>query len=222
MKVRAPHYLLFSEALDEHADATVATAAGETSAAGGGRWHFVVEAVDGTRRLEASDVESNMDRDRLELLAVVRGLEGLDEPAQVTLVTASPYVSRGFRFGLDQWRDDNWQWERFGQMTTIKNADLWQRVDQAMRFHRVNCRVWRFDAAHGAPEPAAASQLSAAAKSTPVPSRTDEHSIVPRPARLRMQRSEQRHRPRLGAWVARLCGRWLAPMGWTGSAVQAT
>ena len=63
----------------------------------------------------------------------------------MTLVTASRYVSRGIRFGLDQWRESDWHWERYGQMTPVKNNDLWQRIDQAMKIHQVECRAMRFD-----------------------------------------------------------------------------
>jgi ribonuclease HI len=95
--------------------------------------------------LEAGDFESELGGERLELLAVVRGLEALEQPSQVTLVTPSRYVQRGLRYGLPPWRENQWRWERFGELTPVKNADLWQRVDRALEFHRVDCRVWRLD-----------------------------------------------------------------------------
>jgi len=98
----------------------------------------VLESADGANRLEAADQE-RASSERLELLALVRGLEALDQPSKVTLVTSSRYVSRGIRFGLTQWRDNGWHWERFGQMSPIKDHDLWQRVDQALQFHEVEC-----------------------------------------------------------------------------------
>jgi ribonuclease HI len=131
----APHYLLFSEANSHD----------EPDASEAGSWHFVLESVDGTSKVEATDEESEVDTQRLELLAVVRGLEALNQPSQVTLVTRSRSVSRGFRFGMDRWRENEWQWECFGKMTPIKDADLWQRVDHAMQYHDVRCRTWRFD-----------------------------------------------------------------------------
>ncbi len=135
-----PHYLLFSEAREASEDAFAV-------ADQGGAWHFILEAVDGGSRFEATDQEEPMDRGRMELLAVVRGLEALDQPSRVTLVTSSRYVSRGLRFGLDQWRENDWHWERFGEMTPIRNGDLWQRIDRALQYHEVECRLWRFDLA---------------------------------------------------------------------------
>src|SRR5262245_14269365 len=117
MSVPAPHFLLFS-------DARRKSTAGNNS----GRWRFVLEAVDGADKLEATDIEPGTPGDRLDLLAVVRGLEALDQPSRVTLVTSSRYVSEGLRYGLTEWRETNWHWECFGKMVPIKNHDLWQRV----------------------------------------------------------------------------------------------
>lgn len=135
MKPRAPHFLLFSESKPKEQKEKDPT----------GQWRFVLEAVDGSSKMEAADKESRVSGERLDLLAVVRGLEALDQPSRVTLVTPSRYVSRGFRHGLQEWRENDFQWESFGQMTPVKNGDLWQRIDRALDFHQVECRTWRFD-----------------------------------------------------------------------------
>ena len=130
MNVASPHYLLFPDVADE---------------AQQGHWRFVLRAVDGSFRLDAEDVEPQTVGERLELLAVVRGLEALDQPSRVTLITTSKYVREGIRHGVMEWRENDWRWERFGQMVPVKNQDLWQRVDRAMRFHKIDCRILRFD-----------------------------------------------------------------------------
>jgi len=166
MTVSAPHYLLFSES---HTPRTTA-AGGVRHGHSPGRWRFVLETVDGDIRFEAADEESESEEGRLALLAVVRGLEALEQPSRVTVVTPSRYVSRGFLFGLGEWRDNGWRWERFGEMTPIKNRDLWQRIDRAMQYHQVECRVWRFDVPdtpEPAPEPAASVATAAAAATSP-------------------------------------------------------
>jgi ribonuclease HI len=145
MNVSTPHYLLFSES-------TIAPSSASRHSSNGnsGRWRIVLEAVDGSSKLEASDDE-DLPAERLELLAVLRGLEAIPQPARVTLMTDSDYVSRGLRFGLKDWRDNGWQWERFGQLSAVANADLWQRLDRALQIHQVQCRAWRFDSSHGIP-----------------------------------------------------------------------
>jgi ribonuclease HI len=128
-----PHYLLLSQV-----DRTE----------GSGRWQFVLQADDGARQFEASDTEPGLQGERLDLLTVVRALESLDQPSQVTLVDCPDYVWKGVRFGLHEWSANGWQWEFFGRMVPVKNSDLWQRMDRALRFHDVECRRRRFDPPH--------------------------------------------------------------------------
>lgn len=168
--VATPHYLLFSES------STRTNAQGTKR----GRWRFVLEAVEGSFRFEAADEEPEVLGDRLDLLSVVRGLEAIDQPAKVTLITPSGYVSRGLRFGLEQWRENGWQWESFGQWKPVKNDDLWRRIDRALAIHQVEVRAWRFDPAgesqptlgNEAPTPASLVESTPSAKSgVPAPSR---------------------------------------------------
>lgn len=151
MVLAKPHFLLFCDA---HVSDR---AAGDTEPVGG-RWHFVLERIDLNERLEAADSERAQPRERLALLAVVRGLEAIEMPSQVTLVTTSRYVSRGLRYGLSEWREANYSWEHFGMQKPIRNADLWQRIDGALRYHEVACRL--LESSLAAPETAAAARPS--------------------------------------------------------------
>jgi len=124
-----PHYLLLTQVFPS-----------ETNE--GGRWQFVLQETGGSDRIEAADDEPGMSGERLQLLSVVRGLEALELPSSITLVTASRYIGRGIRSGLADWKEGNWRWERFGEMAPVKNCDLWKRIDGAMQIHDVECRIW--------------------------------------------------------------------------------
>lgn len=122
-----PRYLLLSD--------TFRTPSGAPA------WRFVLSSnVDG-HTISASDEEPGVDGDRLELLALVRGLEAIDQPARVTLATPSRYVRRGLKRGLRAWRGAGWTWERFGRTVSVRDADLWRRVDMALEYHRLECRT---------------------------------------------------------------------------------
>jgi len=145
-----PHVLLFADAstratLALDSDVPVVEA----------RWRFVVESVDGSERFEATDLETDVTGNRLQLLPVVWGLESLDAPSKVTLITPSRYVTRCLKYNLAGWRETKWCWESFGVMEPITNHDLWRRLDQTLQYHEVECRTWRLDAPeeHGVSQP---------------------------------------------------------------------
>jgi ribonuclease HI len=131
MQAQSPHFLLYSEASVD-----------------GGRspqWKFVLQSIGEEVGFTAADSEPETRASRLELLAVVRGLEALGQPSRVTLLTRSRYVRRGIRRELNHWRDRRWRWERFGKLVPIRDHDLWQRVDRALQFHQVECCAWEHD-----------------------------------------------------------------------------
>jgi ribonuclease HI len=131
MSVQTPHFLLYSQATPS----ALAAIEGES-----GRWRFVLESADGAPPLEAEDEEPETSAERLKLLAIVRGLEALEQPSRVTLVAPGSTISRGIRYGLAQWRENGWQWERYGKLSPVKNCDLWQRIERATAIHEVECR----------------------------------------------------------------------------------
>ncbi len=138
MVTQQPHYLLICDSVISNP----ALIDGVTQPTIGlGRWNFVLERIDGPERLEAQDCENYIHQDRLALLAVVRGLEALEQSSIVRLVTTSRYVDRGMRFGLPNWRETSYQWESFGMRKPVRNADLWRRVDVAMQYHEIACRL---------------------------------------------------------------------------------
>jgi ribonuclease HI len=192
MQATAPHYLLFSESCRKDEQ---------------GQWRFILQSVDGSEQLEAADAEPEARGERLELLAVVRGLEALAQPSRVTLVTPSKYVNRGLTYGLPEWRANDWQWEHYGEMVPVKNRDLWQRVDQALNFHQLDCRVWRFDLPHAA--------AGAAEGAMPGPHGTASRSKRRRLSRLlsACQRWRDERLRSLAMWLSQCGVRWL-PRPW--------
>lgn len=134
-----PHYLLYCGVVVNPMPPLPGGAS--VPSQGGSKWHFVLESLESEERLEAIDYEAEGSPDRLALLALVRGLEALEQPSRVTLLTPSRYVSRGLRFGLSEWQENEYRWEHFGTWRPVRNADLWRRVQHALGFHDVLCRM---------------------------------------------------------------------------------
>ncbi len=114
-------------------------------------WRFKLQPSDGHRVVAVEDREPDMRGEQLELLTLIRGLEALDQPSHVVAYGCSRYLRHGVTYGLPEWRENGWQWERFGQMVAINHVELWQRLDRAMQIHQFVCGVRRVDSSHEGP-----------------------------------------------------------------------
>ena len=125
MAAFSPHYYLIPEA---------------EQTPSGGRWKFALLSKAGRESLSAEEFEpGEKSAARLALTALARGLEALDGPARVTVLATDQHIQQGLSHGLEEWKANAWQWERFEEWTPVKNADLWRRVDRAMDFLDVRC-----------------------------------------------------------------------------------
>lgn len=83
------------------------------------------------RELELSGGYSLTTNNRMELLAVIRGLEAIRwKNAEVHVYSDSSYVVNAVNKG---WLE-NWQRKGFAK---VKNPDLWMRLLQLLKLHRV-------------------------------------------------------------------------------------
>ena len=72
---------------------------------------------------------------RMEILAVIRGLEALHETCNVNVYSDSKYVIDAITQGwVYKWEANGWM---RGKNTPAKNAELWQRIDELCAFHTV-------------------------------------------------------------------------------------
>ncbi len=103
---------------------------------GPGGWGAIL--VYGRFEKELAGGEENTTNNRMELTAAIRGLEALREECAVTLYSDSRYLVDAVAQGwLDSWRAHGWRRGR----EELKNSDLWRRLDELLRRHRVEL-VW--------------------------------------------------------------------------------
>lgn len=94
---------------------------------GVGGWGAVL-SCEGRRR-DMCGGEKHTTNNRMELLAVIKGLEALSYPVDVDVFSDSQYVTKGASEWIDGWRRKNWK--------NVKNVDLWQQLDQLMDIHNI-------------------------------------------------------------------------------------
>lgn len=73
---------------------------------------------------------------RMELMGVIVGLEALNKPCEVEIVSDSKYVVDAFnQKWIDNWQKNNW---KKSDKKPVLNKDLWLRLLKAMEGHKVS------------------------------------------------------------------------------------
>ena len=76
---------------------------------------------------------------RMELMAVIAGLEALIRPCEVEIYSDSKYVVDAFnQHWVESWIRKGW---KRGKNEPVKNVDLWKRLLAAMKPHQVEY-IW--------------------------------------------------------------------------------
>ena len=110
---------------------------------GPGGWGVLLQAS-GVEK-ELSGGEANTTNNRMELTAVIRALEALKRPSSVAVHTDSQYVQKGISQWIHNWKRNCW---RTADKKPVKNADLWQRLDEAATRHTVHWHWVKGHAGH--------------------------------------------------------------------------
>jgi ribonuclease HI len=105
----------------------------------------------------------NTTNNRMELMAVIKGLESLKEPCDVTVVTDSRYIVDAMEKGwAKKWREHGW---KRNKKEAALNPDLWARLLDLCDQHSVRFTWVGGHAGH--PENERCDQLAVAAAALP-------------------------------------------------------
>jgi len=99
---------------------------------GKGGWGALLRYGDAEKELYGG--EANTTNNRMELMAVIRGLNALKRASQVCVTTDSQYVKNGITQWIHNWKKNGW---KTAARKPVKNVDLWQALDQAVSQHEV-------------------------------------------------------------------------------------
>ena len=82
---------------------------------------------------EFSGFEANTTNNQMEITAVIKGLNQIKEPCNVTVYTDSAYTMNAFEEKwIDNWIQNNW---RNANKKEVKNKELWQELLKAIDRH---------------------------------------------------------------------------------------
>lgn len=123
---------------------------------GPGGWGALLRYSEHEKKI--SGAEPVTTNNRMELLAAIKALATLKEPCKIELYTDSQYLQKGISEWLPVWKKSNW---KKSDKKLVKNADLWQALEQEASRHQVH---WHWVRGHsGHPENELADALANAA-----------------------------------------------------------
>ena len=109
---------------------------------GPGGYGTVLEYVDTKGQLHTKELSQGYKKttnNRMELMAVIAGLEALNRPCEVELYSDSQYVVNAFnQHWIEGWIKKGW---KRGKNEPVKNVDLWKRLLAAKEKHQVRF-IW--------------------------------------------------------------------------------
>jgi ribonuclease HI len=108
---------------------------------GPGGWGAVLDYGGREKELYGGEAGKTTNN-RMELMAAIRALESLTRAVPVHLYTDSIYLRNGITKWLPSWKRNGW---RTAAKQPVKNADLWQRLEAAVKRHDVD---WRWVKGH--------------------------------------------------------------------------
>ena len=79
----------------------------------------------GAHEKELSGYDPETTNNRMELLGAISGLEALNRPCSVRLVTDSQYLVKGMTEWIAGWQKKNW---KNSKKEEVANRDLWERL----------------------------------------------------------------------------------------------
>lgn len=84
---------------------------------------------------EISGGELDTTNNKMEIMAVLKGLEYLKEPCDVTIYSDSAYVVNTIEKGwIYSWKKNNWI---KSDKSKVKNIELWEKLLELMEIHNV-------------------------------------------------------------------------------------
>lgn len=106
---------------------------------GPGGYGTVLEYVDPKGTLHVKEISQGYVKttnNRMELMAVIAGLEALNRPCTVEVFSDSQYVVNAFnQHWVDGWLKKGW---KRGKNEPVKNVDLWKRLLAAKQPHNIS------------------------------------------------------------------------------------
>ncbi|MEL6783654.1 MAG: ribonuclease HI [Pseudomonadota bacterium] len=110
---------------------------------GPGGWGALLRFGEHERELKGGEAKTT--NNRMELIAAIEALNALKQPCEVALYTDSQYVKGGMTGWIFGWKKNGW---KTSAKKPVKNAELWQALDEAVARHKIQWHWVKGHAGH--------------------------------------------------------------------------
>ena len=115
---------------------------------GPGGWAYILKHPASGTEKEDSGGCSLSTNNKMELQALIEGLQALKSPSQVEVVTDSVYVANGSREWMPNWKANNWRRREGNQWKPVKNEEQWRKLDELLSQHQIRFTIVRGHSGH--------------------------------------------------------------------------
>jgi len=103
---------------------------------GPGGWAAII--IENGQERVFSGNDNMTTNNRMELLAIIKALESINENLELIIYTDSKYVINGITSWIKNWEANSW---KNSTKQPVKNVDLWKKLDMNAKKHNIEW-IW--------------------------------------------------------------------------------
>ena len=130
------------------AEVIIYTDGGCSGNPGPGGWAFILRHVTSGKTIEKTGATLQTTNNQMELQALIEGLQSLQRPTRVHVVTDSTYLKQGLTEWIQNWKRRGWKRKTSNGLKPVKNVEQWKQLDALTQMHKLSFELVRGHVGH--------------------------------------------------------------------------
>jgi len=130
------------------AEVIIYTDGGCSGNPGPGGWAFILRHVTTGKTMEKTGATLQTTNNQMELQALIEGLQSLQRPTRVHVVTDSTYLKQGLTEWIQNWKRRGWKRKTSNGLKPVKNVEQWKQLDELTQIHQLSFELVKGHVGH--------------------------------------------------------------------------
>ena len=130
------------------AEVIIYTDGGCSGNPGPGGWAFILRHVTTGKTMEKTGATLQTTNNQMELQALIEGLQSLQRPTRVHVVTDSTYLKQGLSEWIQNWKRRGWKRKTSNGLKPVKNVEQWKQLDALTQMHNLSFELVKGHVGH--------------------------------------------------------------------------